>query len=91
MPTISEFYGIQIRMFINDHPPPHVHARYGEYEACFSIADGEIIEGKVPPQARRLVRKWIRLHPAQLAECWRLAAQGDLPTEIGGLDADQGD
>jgi len=23
MPTISAFYGILIRMFFNDHPPPH--------------------------------------------------------------------
>jgi hypothetical protein len=33
MPTISIFYGIMIRMFFNDHPPPHFHARYGEFEA----------------------------------------------------------
>lgn len=32
MPTISTFYGILIRMFFNDHPPPHFHARYGEFE-----------------------------------------------------------
>ncbi len=28
MPTISWFYGISIRMFLNDHPPPHFHAYY---------------------------------------------------------------
>ena len=50
MPTISEFYGIQIRMFMNDHPPPHSHARYGEFEACFSIVDGAIIEGRCGPK-----------------------------------------
>jgi len=26
MPTISWFYGIAIRMFYNDHAPPHFHA-----------------------------------------------------------------
>jgi hypothetical protein len=31
MPTISVFYGIVIRMFVKDHPPPHFHALYGEY------------------------------------------------------------
>jgi hypothetical protein len=25
MPTISAFYGILIRMFYNDHAPPHFH------------------------------------------------------------------
>ncbi|MGD1070844.1 MAG: DUF4160 domain-containing protein [Bryobacteraceae bacterium] len=37
MPTISTFYGILIRMFFNDHPPPHFHARYGEFEATIEI------------------------------------------------------
>jgi hypothetical protein len=32
MPTLSGFYGILIRMFFNDHPPPHFNARYGEEE-----------------------------------------------------------
>jgi hypothetical protein len=30
MPIISEFYGIKIMMFWNDHMPPHFHAEYGE-------------------------------------------------------------
>ncbi len=38
MPTISAFYGILIRVFFNDHPPPHFHARYGEHEATIEIA-----------------------------------------------------
>ena len=38
MPTISTFYGILIRMFFNDHPPPHFHARYGEFEATIDIS-----------------------------------------------------
>jgi len=33
MPTISEFFGILIRMYYDDHNPPHFHVFYGEYEA----------------------------------------------------------
>jgi len=29
MPTISWFYGISIRMYFNDHAPPHFHAIIG--------------------------------------------------------------
>ncbi len=36
MPTISVLYGIVIRMYFNDHAPPHFHARYGEFEATIS-------------------------------------------------------
>jgi hypothetical protein len=29
MPELSRFYGILIRMYFSDHPPPHFHAKYG--------------------------------------------------------------
>jgi hypothetical protein len=29
MPEVSRFYGIIIRIFFGDHPPPHFHAVYG--------------------------------------------------------------
>ena len=31
MPTICIFYGIIIRMFFDEHAPPHFHAQYGEF------------------------------------------------------------
>jgi hypothetical protein len=30
MPEISRFLGIIIKMFFDDHNPPHFHAEYGE-------------------------------------------------------------
>lgn len=42
MPTISWFYGISIRMFFNDHAPPHFHALYGSKEAKFAIETGAV-------------------------------------------------
>lgn len=37
MPTISVFFGILIRMYYDDHNPPHFHAYYGEHEAIIAI------------------------------------------------------
>ncbi len=42
MPTISTFYGIIIRMFFNEHAPPHFHAQYGEYKASINIQSLEL-------------------------------------------------
>ncbi len=59
MPTLSTFYGTLIRMFYNDHPPPHFHAKkYGEYEATVDIGTLEILEGELPNRAFTLVREW---------------------------------
>lgn len=91
MPTISWFYGISIRMYVRDHPPPHFHAVYGEFEACIAIADGTVVDGRLPTRARRLVVEWASLHRAELTRNWERAQNDELPERIEGLDANQGD
>ena len=43
MPTLSVFFGIVIRMYFDDHPPPHFRAIYGEDEAKIAIETLELI------------------------------------------------
>ena len=85
MPTISRFRGISILMFINDHPPPHFHAEYGEYEAKIRIADGDMFEGEIPTPAYRLVRQWHSMRRAELDENWKRIERGELPHKIAPL------
>lgn len=75
MPTISAFYGILIRMFFNDHDPPHFHAVYGEFEATIDLATLGIIEGQLPRRALMLVQEWARIHKEELIEDWRLCRE----------------
>ncbi len=75
MPTISSFYGILIRMYFGDHPPPHFHVRYGEHRARCAVATGELIDGELPRRAQRLVREWALLHASELDENWRRCEQ----------------
>jgi len=42
MPEISRFYGIIIRMFFNEHNPPHFHAEYGEYKIVVDLKNDVI-------------------------------------------------
>jgi Domain of unknown function (DUF4160) len=56
MPTISWFYGIAIRMYFVDHLPPHFEAIYGEHTANVSIETGDVLEGRLPQAAARLVK-----------------------------------
>ncbi len=48
MPRISEFYGIAIYMYYQDHAPPHFHAIYGQYETMVGIDPVVILEGRFP-------------------------------------------
>ena len=72
MPTISEFYGIIIRMYLRgkEHNPPHIHAFYGDKEASFFLEDGEIYEGEFPKSGKNLVRKFILENKNELLEMW---------------------
>ncbi|MEA2877431.1 MAG: hypothetical protein QOF14_2627 [Hyphomicrobiales bacterium] len=88
MPSVAWFYGIAIRMYLREHPPPHFTAVYGEHEANVSIETGEVIEGLLPKAAARLVRQWALLHQAELRNNWQRARAGELPERIAGLDVD---
>jgi hypothetical protein len=88
MPTLSWFYGISIRMFFNDHAPPHFHAFYGDSEAQIEISTGQVLRGSLPPRQRRLVEAWVSRYHEGLMAAWTLAS-ADTPFErIPGLGAD---
>jgi hypothetical protein len=45
-------------MYFGDHPPPHFHALYAEFEAVIDIRIFEIIRGELPLRAMALVLEW---------------------------------
>ena len=57
MPTISRFYGITIRMFYNDHPPPHFHVEYGEFKAEMAIETLQVLAGRLPRHVLGMTRE----------------------------------
>jgi hypothetical protein len=73
MPEISRFYGIVIKMYFADHPPPHFHAEYGGDEILVNIETLAVIAGKFPPRALGLVTEWASLHQAELLALWQKA------------------
>jgi hypothetical protein len=74
MPEISRFYGIVIKIYYGDHPPPHFHAEYGGSRQVVSIDTLSIIAGKLPPRAAGMVVEWASLHQADLRKVWGQAA-----------------
>ena len=86
MPTISQFYGITIRMYFDDHPPPHFHVYYGNDAAKLNIETLEVSEGKLRRRTLSLVAEWAAEHRDELRENWR-RAEGHLPlNEIAPLE-----
>jgi hypothetical protein len=79
MPVISMFYGVIIFMYFFDkkkHQRPHIHVKYQEQEAVFSIPEGELLEGDLKRNKAKLVQAWIEIHQEDLLADWELAIQG---------------
>lgn len=79
MPEIVRFYGIIIKIFFSDHPPPHFHAVYGEYNGLFSIENLEMMEGDLPLRAQKMVVEWAQLYQRELLEMWNTQQFHKLP------------
>jgi hypothetical protein len=78
MPEICRFLGVSIRMFRDDHAPPHFHAVYNEFVAQISIPHPVLLKGKLPPRVLGFVTEWAVLHEEDLMRCWE-AAHTDAP------------
>ena len=85
MPTISMFYGIVISLYYFDderHKLAHIHAKYQDQSASFSILDGNLLAGTFPSAKTRLVQAWIEIHREDLMADWELAVSGQPPFKI---------
>lgn len=75
MPELSRFYGIVVTMYSEtgaQHSLPHIHVRYGEMKAVYSL-QGDLLQGELPMKQKRLLLAWISLHEQELQENWYLA------------------
>jgi len=85
MPELSRFFGIVIRMYYRDHPPPHFHAERGEYEVVVDIETG-IVQGRFPRRALSLVMEWHAAHRDELMQNWERARRAVPLTPVAPLE-----
>lgn len=71
MPEVCRFFGIVIRMYYDEHNPPHFHAQYAGAEAQVGINPIVILEGRLPRRAASLVIEWAALHQSELMLNWQ--------------------
>jgi len=77
VPVISTFFGIVVRMFYQDHDPPHFHAEYQGQHGKFDFA-GCLIVGEIRSRnAKALIRKWVLLHADDLEANWERMKAGE--------------
>ncbi|MBQ6090877.1 MAG: DUF4160 domain-containing protein [Lachnospiraceae bacterium] len=75
MPVVSEFYGIKISFYYDDHNPPHFHADYNSQKILVDIVKGRVIKGAFPSKQLKFVLAWAEIHKDELLKNWELAKQ----------------
>jgi hypothetical protein len=56
MATVAVVDGVKI--MLNEHPPPHFHAKFAEFHAVIDIDKLAIIRGSLPPSKSKAVIRW---------------------------------
>jgi len=86
MPVISTFLGIIVRIYHDDHAPPHVHVQYGEFEAIVEISTGRMLGGRLPPRVKRILVEWLRARRSAVAKAWAIARRHGTPPRVRPLE-----
>ncbi len=86
MPEVSRFFGIIIKMFFNDHNPPHFHVEYGDYEALIDIHRLSVFAGHLPPRVLGLTIEWANLHHGELIDNWKRVEEMEPLNKIAPLE-----
>ena len=70
MPVLYRFGSFVIRMYANDHNPPHVHVEGVDFRALVTIGSIEILQGAIPAKHRDEALRWIAEHRTELLRRW---------------------
>ncbi len=69
MPTVVEDGEFRFVVYANDHPPPHVHAKFGGTEVRINLDGGTLMEDLAGGKRRSLLEAYLR-HADKIREAW---------------------
>ena len=86
MPEVSRFFGISIRMYFDDHNPPHFHAIYPGAEIEVGIDPLTVLRGRFPRRAFGMALEWAAMHQEELLDNWDRLHNDEASQRIDPLD-----
>ena len=70
MPTLARLGNVLIRMFADDHDPPHFHVVTPDHAATVLIADLTILTGRIDRRSLDTALEWARNNRELLRNEW---------------------
>ena len=71
MSTLQRFDNSRVVMYLDDHPPPHVHVKLRDGRDCTVDLDSFEIKGRVAEREIREALVWIKTHQVDLQHHWQ--------------------
>jgi hypothetical protein len=70
MPTLHRFGAVSVRMYADDHRPPHFHVVGPDFQVLVRISDLTVIAGEARPAQIAEAIAWAREQREALAIKW---------------------
>lgn len=70
MPTLQRFGAASVRMYADDHRPPHFHIVGPDFQVLVRISDLAAIDGEARPGQIAEAMSWARANREALALKW---------------------
>jgi hypothetical protein len=77
MPTLARFGAIYIRMYADDHRPPHFHIIGPKLQVLVRISDLTVIAGRARRSEIAAALAWARQQQAFLVHTWNVLNERD--------------
>ena len=71
MSTLQRFDSSRVVMYLDNHPPPHVHVKLRDGRDCTVDLDSFEIKGRVASREIREALVWIKTHQVDLQHHWQ--------------------
>ena len=71
MPTLQHFDNARVVMYLDDHPPPHVHVRLRDGRECTVEIDSLEVNGRIVQREIREALVWVEANRVFLHDEWR--------------------
>lgn len=67
---VDHVRGLKVKIFGDEHPPPHFHVESSDVDASFTINDCRLINGTVSGKELRAIQYWHKLARPHLVNVW---------------------
>ena len=86
MSELCRFRGVIIRIYGDDHGPPHFHAISGDDQVLIDIELVSVYRGRLQPRLEREVLRWADARQPELRDAWRRVQRHEPASRIAPLD-----